>query len=230
MKITFTNTFDIDLQRFEPLPASKLLPEWYKQTQSYYGDQKKKPAGNGHTTSTIKRCVPVFDAITAGYIITSYCDIYISQKDGAPWYEWPGFNPIDFHPITQADLHPSQNGFSFPKWINPWSISTPKGYSVLFTAPMHRENSPFTCMPGVVDTDTYTPPVNFPFTLNDPTFEGLIPAGTPLVQVIPFKRDSWDKQIGTKKDLDAQDKVQKSLRMFFFDNYRNRFWDRKKFN
>jgi len=230
MKITFTNITNIDLEEYQPQPASKMLPDWYKETQSYYGEQGKKPTGNGTTTATIKRCVPVFDALTAGYIITSFCDIYISQKDGAPWYEWPSFGPIEFHPVEQAVLHPKQNNFSFPKWINPWAISTPKGYSVLFTAPMHRENSIFTCMPGVVDTDNYTPPVNFPFTLNDTTFEGFIPAGTPLVQVIPFKRDSWKKQLGTQKDIEEQDKITKKLRTIFFDSYRNRYWDRKQFN
>ena len=53
---------------------------------------------------------------------------------------------------------------------------------------MHRE-SVFTIMDGIVDTDSYNALVNFPFFLNDWSYEGLIPAGTPMAQVIPFKRE-----------------------------------------
>jgi hypothetical protein len=79
MKITFTNSFDVDMSEFEPQPASKFIPLWYKKTSSYVGSEEKKPE-NGLTTATIKRCMPVFDAITAGYIITTYTDIYVKQE------------------------------------------------------------------------------------------------------------------------------------------------------
>ena len=127
------------------------------------------------TTGTVKRCMPVFDAVTGGYIITTYADVFISQRPildsetnedtgkTIPWYEWPSFGPIQWHPIEQAPTHPLRKDLpkesSYPKWINPWSIKTPPGYSVLFTQPMHRE-SVFTILDGIVDTDTYTAPVN----------------------------------------------------------------------
>ena len=173
MDIIFTNTFDAELDN--PKPASKFIPDWYKDVESYMGGIKK-PTGQGTTTGTIKRCMPVFDAINAGYIITLPADVYISQKDGQPYYEWSSLGLVQFHPVEQAPNHPNRNGHNaaYPKWMNPWSIKTPKGYSVLFTQPFHRE-SPFSILPGVVDTDTYTAPVNFPFVLNDITFEGLIP-------------------------------------------------------
>ena len=147
-------------------------------------------------------------------------------KKTAPHYEWPSYGPIQFHPISQAPTHPGRgdlgDAMSYPKWINPWSIQTPKGYSVLFTQPMHRE-SPFCIMDGIVDTDSYNAPVNFPFVLNDWNYEGMIPAGTPMAQVIPFKRDSWQMEMGKQEDYIKQQKTTMHLRTSFFDSYKNKF-------
>jgi hypothetical protein len=181
--------------------------------------------------------MPIFDALVSGYIITSYVDIYVSQKQVVyksesgeeftvpnektiPYYEWPSFEPIQFHPIHQAPNHPQFNGADYPKWISPWSIKTPPGYSCLFLQPVHRP-SIFSIFPGVVDTDSYYVPVNFPFVLNDVTFTGFIPAGTPIAQVIPFKRDSWEMSLGSEKELNEQNIHRVSLRTRFFDSYKN---------
>jgi hypothetical protein len=92
----------------------------------------------------------------------------------------------------------------------------------MFTAPVHRP-SIFTILDGVVDTDTYNAPVNFPFVLNDITFEGLIPAGTPMVQVIPFRREEWEMSIGSNQEITSQNKVTSLLRTRFFDSYKSQF-------
>jgi hypothetical protein len=225
MKIIFTDTTGTNLK--QPKPASKLIPDWYKNMDSYMS-KEKKPVGDGSTTATIKRCMPVLDAITAGYIIESPADVWVSKKEEGQWFEWADFGLISFHPIDQAPEHPARNSFPYPKWVNPWSIKTPKGYSTLFVQPFHRP-SVFTILPGIVDTDTYTSPVNFPFVINDPNFEGLIPKGTPIAQVIPFKRDSWNMEIGTKKDLEEHIKVAKKLQSKFFDRYKTMFWSRKEY-
>jgi hypothetical protein len=225
MKIIFTNTSGADIE--QPKPASKLVPDWYKNMESYIG-KEKKPMGDASTSATIKRCMPVLDAITAGYIIESPADVWVSRKEEEQWFEWSDFGLISFHPIEQAPEHPARKPFPYPKWNNPWAITTPKGYSTLFIQPMHRE-SIFTILPGVVDTDTYTASVNFPFVINDPTFEGLIPKGTPIAQVIPFKRDSWNMEIGTKEDFNNQNKVSKKLQSKFFDRYKSMFWTRKEY-
>jgi hypothetical protein len=230
--ITFTNTNNIT-EEYYPVPASFLLPEWYKNLTSYTGNEKKTN-GDGVSTATAKKCMPIFDAIVSGYIIVSPADVFVSQKeteDGIkePYFEWANYGLIKFHPIEQLPEHPKRNGNTvYPKWINPWGIKTPKGYSVLFTQPMHRE-SPFTIFPGVVDTDTYNAPVNFPFVLNDFNFEGLIPAGTPIAQITPIKRENWKMSIGKKEDLENQIKIQNKLRAKFFDSYKTQFRQTKQY-
>jgi hypothetical protein len=226
VNITFTNVSGFDGLE-QPQPASKFIPDWYKNMDSHIS-KEKKPRGDGTTTATIKRCMPVFDAITAGYIITSPADVYVSIKEGVQFFEWAALGLISFHPIEQAPEHPAKKPYSYPKWINYWSIRTPKGYSTMFVQPMHRE-SVFTILPGVVDTDEYYAPVNFPMVINDPEFEGLIPKGTPIAQVIPFKRDSWNMQFGGVKEIKEQAENAANLNTRFFDRYKTMFRKNKEY-
>jgi len=228
-QIIFTNTLDV-LEDFSPQPATSFVPEWYKDMASYMGGEKK-PREDGQPDATVKRCMPVFDAIAHGYIITTYVDLFVSHKlqsnlngeiETVHWYTWPSSSPIEFHPIEQAPTHPAKNGLPYPTFVNPWGIKTPPGYSTLFLPPMHHDNV-FTILPGVVDTDTYTAPVNLPGVLTDVEFEGLIPAGTPIAQVVPFKRESWGMSIGGKEDFESQVKVSRKLSTKFFDSYKSQY-------
>ncbi len=224
--ITFIPRHEI-LKEYYPVPARKLIPDWYRDTQSYiFG--KKQPNGAGNTSATIKKCMPVFDALTAGYILLLPADVFVSQRDGNPYFEWANYGLLEFHPVEQAPAHPAHNGLPYPKFINPWGIRTPKGYSTLFVQPFHRE-SDFTILPGVVDTDVYVSQVHLPFVLNDTKFEGLIPAGTPIAQVIPFKRDDWKMDIGGKADIQEVAYVDTRLQSKFFERYKTMFRSSKEY-
>ena len=237
--IKFTDVFEIPKQ-FYPQPASKELPEWYKDTNSYKYSDKQKGIDPNHTTATIKKCIPIFDAITSGYIIYSHCDVYVTQEltdtgKLIPRYSYTSGPAIEMHPVWQGDKHPfkmidsvTKEGQDFPKWMNPWVITTPSGYSCFFTQPIHRK-SVFTILTGIVDTDTYASTVNFPFVLNTPTFEGLIPAGTPIAQVIPFKRENWKLQFGNQKDIIKHFAVVKTIRSKFFNAYKTYYWVKKQY-
>ena len=225
-KITFTNTLGLNF--YPPQPAIKNIPDWYKNTPEYFNDDGKKMADNGNTPHTIKKCIPVFDAISAGYIIYSPVDVQITRESGLPYYRWPSQDAIGFHPVEQAPLHPNKNEYPYPKWVNHWSIKTEPGYSVLVTQPFHRE-SVFTILPGIVDTDKYYGPINFPFVLNDVEWEGLIPAGTPIAQIIPFKRESHKIVIGGEKENEEVQKNKLQLMTRFFNRYKALFWTRKEY-
>jgi hypothetical protein len=228
VEIKFTNLLKVPVLGFEPQPAKKIIPDWYKNLESYQNG-KKIPTGEGQIAPTIKRCMPVFDALTAGYIIFSYTDLYVSIKDGQHWFEWPSIEAIKFHPVEQAPTHPNTNGNPYPKWISPWGIKTPKGYSCLFIPPTHRENV-FSILEGVVDTDNYDNNVNLPFVMKDKNFEGYIPAGTPIAQVIPFKRDNWTMKFGTEEDQKKGIETLSIIRRTFFDGYKNNYRQEKDYN
>ena len=226
MDIVFTNMSNFkDIE--QPEPASKLIPEWYKKMESYVNG-KKEPGINGGTSGTIKKCMPVVDSIMAGYIIKTVSDIFVTTKDGSPYFEWASFDAITAHGESQVSLHPSKANSLTPKFMNPWGIKTPKGYSTLFVQPFHRE-SVFTIYPGIVDTDEYCAPVNFPFVLNDPNFQGLIPVGTPIAQVIPIKRDSWSMKLGSEKEVEKIKNIGLKLNTKFFDRYKTMFRQNKEY-
>lgn len=244
MEIIFTKLVDFDYVK-EPQPASLHIPEWYKNIDSYMGG-KKVPNGIGQTTATIKRCMPVFDAITSGYIIFSDIDVFVTLKKfdingnvlpenseetthyTKQYFEWPSGEPISFHVNAQVAGHPLDHGNDFPKWNNSWGIKTPKGYSAMFIQPMHHE-SVFTILPAVVDTDKYNIPINFPFVMNDKNWEGLIPAGTPIAQIIPIKRETWKSKIGNKKEKISIINDTNTLNTKIFDKYKTTFRTSKEY-
>ena len=220
--IIFTDIIGV-AKEYAPKPASRFIPEWYKKMETRFPKEKTPDS-----ISSIKKCIPVLDAITAGYIIVSPCDVYVSLKDGEPNYRSAIPNLIQFHPRKQGYLHPNANEFQFPKWMNPWAIKTPKGYSCLFIPPMHNPNKDFVILEGIVDTDNYTAAVNFPFVLKNPTEEFMIPAGTPIAQVIPFKREEW--KLSFSDDKESSSGVVNYLNSQFFDRYKRLFWSRKSYS
>jgi hypothetical protein len=231
--IKFVSVHDNILEMFYPKPATECVPDWYKD-QSSYTDNKKNIDENGKANATIKKCMPLFDSMTAGYIIFTCMDIKVSNVDGVPYYSWAdsftgNIKPITFHSNKQADKYPFfKNLLNAPKFTNPWAIQTPKGYSTLFVSPMHRD-LPFETLSGTVDTDTYHSPVSLPFSLKDPYWTGIIPAGTPIAQVIPFKRDSWKMSMGDHKDRKKIIQTNNKITPFFVNAYKNLFWNKKSF-
>lgn len=223
--IRFTSLLSYDSRA--PEPAQKNIPHWYKEMVSY-GDSGKKPNGEGKVDKTVKKCIPFLDAITSGYLFFTHGDIYVSQREEGPWFEWTGEPIIEFHNKWQIEKHPAVENeeYNVPKYLNPWIMKTPKGYSTLFVPPIHRE-TPFKILEGIVDTDAYNTNINFPFILSNLKFEGIIPAGTPIAQAIPFKRDDWQYEIGNEKDIDQARRVQREMRQYFSNYYRNKFWVRK---
>lgn len=230
---------------FPPTPASKIVPEWYKQLPGYIGGKKTrthKTQDQGDGLSTIKRCMPVTDAIMSGYIFYTQADVWLSNTlvnenneivEGKGW-EFPisdeHYKPLSFHNKKQLEGHPAlqHEKHLALKFENTWAMKTPQGYSTLFINLLHRENNIFRILEGIVDTDSYYGPVNFPFVLIDPMWEGLISAGTPVAQVIPIKRDSWEMEI-TQGIPNWRKYLEAALHSSWWGGYRNRFWNRKEY-
>lgn len=232
MKIYFKKTIEGSSNSLAPQPAFKNVPEWYKKTDAYLHNEKTPHLINNKisASSTIKKCMPVFDMISSGYILFTPTDVWVTQeKTGTgtgttPVYTWPSWEVLNFHAIEQAPDLPYNSGhtINYPKWINDWSIKTSPGCSVMVLSPTYRD-SIFTILPAIVDTDKYFNNINFPFVLNDINFEGLIPAGTPMAQIIPFKRESFEMEIGNDQQFkDALDHRQNILGVFY-NGYKTRF-------
>ena len=57
----------------------------------------------------------------------------------------------------------------------------------------------------------------------------MIPAGTPIAQIIPFKRENWKLEKGNKKDIQKMNNNTRLLQSSFIDRYKNKFWQKKSY-
>lgn len=217
-----------------PVPASSLIPEWYKKSFKYHGSNK--PVFNDHNNivATIKSCMPVLDVITAGYILQTWCDIYIEvDEEENIFFRWAS-EPQVIHLRDKLDkqLLPTPPGHydAMFAWPRPWAIKTPRGWSSLLIQPAYRD-LPFTTFPGIIDSDVYNGPgiLSVPFFIKK-GFSGLIPKGTPMYQIIPFKRESWKPTIREYGYKGLTEKHHKMINSKFYDRYKKMFWIRKSYS
>jgi hypothetical protein len=231
MKIIFTDIQNPTGVLQKPKPSVEYIPEWYKKAKPYLAENgKKAPLIDGNPASTVKRCMPVWDMMTAGYIIETPYDIYVHQTVNGPYFQWGPNEAIVFQTMDQFQNHPYSQDINYAvRIVIPWSIKTPKGWSIMVMEPQHHELGPITCASGIIDTDDFSIPFNMFLKLRDSKFEGMIPAGTPFIQVIPFKRENWTSKLGAEKE---KNKYASDLRKFttvFFDRYKKFWWQRKEY-
>jgi hypothetical protein len=212
-----------------PKPASSFIPEWYRNLDQYVVKNnipRSVPPYIGNN-KTVKACIPFFDSMTSGYMATLPCDIYaVDPKEYGSRIIWDvSYPPIGEHSSVQIGGMGLPYGHSeIFKWMFPFIIKTPPGYSCTFSHPKHRYDLPFVTLDGVVDTDMHPSPVNFPFIIKD-DFVGKIAMGTPICQITPFKRESWKSE--NEKYEKKNDFVLDRISSVMGKSYRNRFWSRK---
>lgn len=186
-----------------PVPAKAAMPAWFRRLPGTDAPQVSA-TNNG---LTVKRCMPFLDALSIGWLIPLAATVRIEIKDGgstvtAGW-EFDR-EMVSNHGAFQVAGNPFDPRPPM-KFHNYWTVRTPKGWSCLFVPAINRPNPIVELFSGVVDTDTYTSPVNLPFVATGPDGAHTLEKGTPLVQVIPFRRT--DAAIrGTVRTETAQDR------------------------
>jgi hypothetical protein len=194
-----------------PEPAIRFAPDWFRRLDR---DMGGLTYATGLPARTAKACLPITDAFSLGYVIPLPFDVrLVVAGDGSIQMGWDPAVP--FRPLEQH--HPAQIGAPAPpfertiplKFVNPWRVRVPEGYSVLFTQPLNRPDLPFTCFSGMVDCDRFDTTVNFPFAWTGPAGDHVLPAGTPIAQLVPIRRDAMVKDFvaraSTPEELAQQD-------------------------
>jgi hypothetical protein len=215
-----------------PVPASKAIPDWYKNL-SIYRDKAvecpRHPAGD--TNLTMKACIPVLDALVSGYIITLPCDVIFvdpEQFNGNRVIWDVSWKVITSHTAEQVgNIAPVGHDPRPLKWEGVWEVTAPPGYSLLYTHPFYRFDLPFTTATAIVDSDKFSKALNLPFFIKD-GYMGTIPKGTPIAQVIPIKRETWYSTI--EKYDERSDYIFDSIKTTFFRAYKNNWWTKKTYN
>lgn len=220
----------------EPKPASLFIPDWYKQMNTVVrGHEYTGGLIDGKPMSpntTMKMCSPFLDAMTSGYVWSLPQDILIYMDSNKNiLFSWRTENDaISEHTENQHPTLPSAyDGQRFVmKWSFDFIIKTPPGYSTLFTHPINRHDLPFRTFTGVVDTDTYILPVQFPFQLLNSNFPMTIEKGTPVCQIIPFKRDNWKSNVDDISDEEIE-KIKFEYLSRIYKAYKSRYWKKKQY-
>lgn len=236
--IRFYPTASVD----SPLPSQKFFPDWYKKLP--------KQIGPRYNMRSIKACVPFLDAMAVGYVIPLWADLNIfvdREKDGSlkTSFEWNS----DFRVYQGQIIDPNQDAFlgwhdhaqlgrsecpfgknhqsSYPKFNNPWVIETPKGWSCFFKNHGSNIHSHLRILEGIVDTDKFFAPVNFPFIWTGQE-EGkfFIPKGYPLIHVFPFKRGGLKMKIQKHSDETFKkiSATHNKLASVLIDAYKRFYW------
>lgn len=189
----------------EPELALKNIATWWKKVPQ---DLKPEDFPNGRFTHdhlgapmmSAKRCIPLFDGMTLGYTLFTAVDIALRTDQAGKFIEiHPNarYNGASTHDAVQlgGKTSPTYPGPAI-KFHNPWVIKTRPGWSTLFIPPLnHADEKRFLCLGAMVDTDVYQKQVNFPGIWLERGFDGVIPAGTPLVTAIPYRRKDIQRDI-----------------------------------
>ena len=152
----------------------------------------------GAVVRTLKQCPPFIDALNLGYQILLPVDVLV---EAGPVFSWDWAlpvsslegcprSPLSFHVAAQGAGTPlMREKRRFLKFLNCWTIWTEPGVSVLVVHPLNRPDLPFGTLSGVVDTDRYGAGlIHFPSLWMDDGFTGVLPRGTPVAHILPFRR------------------------------------------
>jgi hypothetical protein len=236
-----------ELREDFPTPIKLNIPEWFKKLEHTVN------------FATVKGCIPFLDSLTSGYLLKIPQDFYIKHnvdnkneenntfKDSFYKFSLNGEgnylyakqinlnSGVDVHPIKQLEGSPlieKNKNLPFYKILNPWKIKTPKGYSCLFLPPLNNSDDRFSIIPAIVDTDKFPNEINFPIVINGdkyPTLETIIKKGTPYVQIIPFKRETWKMTLNKIKTTEVKNnRIKAALKLLY--SYKENYWSKKKWN
>lgn len=216
-----------------PKPSKNYVAQWFKDMPS-----EVSHLSGVNTLRTAKKCMPFIDSLVSGYTQELVCDIYIdpidiNKSDTEIKYNWSGnFKPLStrFEDLGSSNSMPNFSGYYDAEfhWNTFWEPKTPPGYSTFYFHPANRFDLPFMTHNGIIDTDKWPITGPLPFVIKK-GFSGLIPAGTPIYQMIFIKRDSWISESNEYNEK-YNNSIEFSVRKFFQDGYKKQFWSRKEYN
>lgn len=217
------------------LKSAKLhIPDWFKSIKPIDRNAIPFDETSGKVKFTAKHCVPFFDALSSGYIVELWTDVFVTNRNGYPVCNWTAGPPpiLERPPMIghEDNKLPIPHGHTKTQFT--WNIQivldTIKNYSILVTHPFNRFDLPFTTMSGIVDLDT-SPlfPGRIPFYFKQ-DFQGMIPQGTPIALIFPFKRENWKAKYD-KKLTHKLERHRNTRDRTIIDWYKNLHWVKKEY-
>lgn len=234
-----------------PMPSQNVIPKWYRYadrfakipgTNEYYKATKEVcPFPKEGTTDdygkipTWKACPSIMDGFSTGYVLKTPCDIVFFKNDqGIIDCRIDDSKHQDFCtkrlPMAQFE-HPKGYYKNHFAWQPDWGIEVPEGHSCLYMTPMNRFDLPFLNTTGIVDNDKVFLSGTFPFFIID-GWEGIIPAGTPYMQILPFKRENWSHEVEFLQEKEIHDRMMSNMKFYRQPDggvYKNKVWSKREY-
>lgn len=184
-QIEFFTTEWYARKHYPVLPAREVLPDYWK---------RMSKNTELHHFDSARKCPGIGDWLGSGYIISSWTDIEIDQTNpefGPQVRLFNGRESGSAHPPYQCLdlLETKSHHLGSVKLPGIWMIRTAPGWSIMLVPLWYWHNQPWEAMPGIMHSDDHHNEVNINMILKTTKEKVSIPAGTPLVQVIPFKRE-----------------------------------------
>ena len=208
--------------------SKKHIPDWYKKSKQFLIKNPLTPVTKG-----LKLCAPFLDAMTTGYMIELTQDIRVAKDQyGKQCFTWTDIEPGGVSVVareTKTEV-PVPVGFedTHLAWLSGYSFKLPKGYSALFTHPLNRTDLPFYTLSGIIDLDQGIHSGAIPFFIKN-DFEGIIEAGTPFMQILPFKRENWKRSLNPDLEEVAK-KTNHLTSRVFYGWYKKNIWQKKDYS
>lgn len=204
-----------------PVPAGSVLPGWWRDTEPHY--QRQTPFQvypselRLRQNATVRTCPGIRDYLTGGYILPLWSDVAITfDGDTYRWEAARSDFAIESHEPAQYEKMPS-SGFPVAiKFISPWFCRTPPGYSIRMLPCFYFFEQLWQALPGVIHSDTlHATNVNLFFEITKGQI--VLPEGTPLAHVIPYRRERYALDVREATDEDVRDvaRMQRSVSRFF---------------
>ena len=217
----------------KPFPASQALPQWWKDASPYIKsenniDGKKIIIKDFESNASFKKCTPMLDILTAGYIVPLWADVQVRIENNNSLITWRVVKDVfTLHNGQEVEIPNGYQKTQF-KFLNQWVPKLPKGYSALIIACPGYPNTPFRAIQAIIDYDKTNHPLSPPMYLKE-NFEGIIEKGTPMFQIIPFKRNNWKSKFSFLEDGQGQINLDRDVKATIVNNYIKSFWEKKSY-
>lgn len=218
-----------------PIPAKNAVPSWWKEMPPYMPSNispegKTLVVEQGLANNSPKKCVPMLDAITSGYLLTLWADVQVDSVN----FEVPRITWKTTASIFETHVPVDKMGFLTPegyssmvfKYLNFWVPITPPGYSIFVTHPFGYSDVPFRALDAVIDSDKSSIELVPPVWVKN-GFRGVVEKGTPIAQVIPFKRENWESEFTFITEEENRKIQDRNFHGTIVGHYLKNYWSKK---
>jgi hypothetical protein len=191
------------LENYPLEPAKSVRPKWVADSARAY-KQEVEELGTQTTVKGTARCPGIFKLMHRGWILKSWFDITITPEHNTGRFRLhvpEGFEPYLkqrgytkkliswFSGDLVSRAIPLKVGSldTTIKISTPWTVSVPKGQTLLMLPIPYGDRQDFSCAPGVLEAGEFYD-IN-PIICIHTDQEVFIPAGTPLMQLMSIPEE-----------------------------------------